>query len=199
MRLRAFTLIELLAATALAGVLMVGVLGVITSLGRTKQQMRLLEDGAPTPHIERFLDLLRLDLTHGELTGHFRGQGPIEIAGHGGLDPRALTITHRPASIVYGVRELGGALWLVREQTLLDEPTNRRTTTALVLRGVSAVALTPGDLAEPLSNPSAQGAAPPNAGHPSPSSSLQSEGAYTLILTWSDTSSPPFHHVIHLD
>ena len=108
---RAFTILEMLAATALTALLMLAVLHVIGSVGRSRAAMARQPDSAWRANV---LETLRLDLGHS--TGvRFQPDG-ITLTGHAGLDPLTLAPDHQPVSVTYGITTLAGRSWLYRRQ-----------------------------------------------------------------------------------
>lgn len=108
---RAFTILEMLAATALAALLMLAVLHVIGSVGRTRAAMAREPDGACRADL---LDTLRLDLAHS--TGVRYQTDGVTLTGHAGLDRATLAPSHEPVTVTYGITILAGRAWLYRLQ-----------------------------------------------------------------------------------
>lgn len=113
-----FTLIEVVLATALAATLMIAILGVTATLGRTHRAMT--HTAASRERHAELIELLRRDLSHAQETR--LGKNRVELVGFGSLDPSTLEPAQRPARVVYRLGDGDGASLLVREQTLLDEP-----------------------------------------------------------------------------
>jgi prepilin-type N-terminal cleavage/methylation domain-containing protein len=137
-RLRAFTLVEMLAAIVLSGLLMVGVLSVVRNLGAA---------GSPVaaqlaPHavagaddIDRWVELLREDLDHAdEVDASVPNE--LTLTGHGALGEANCEQTHRPARVQYKLQDIGGRPWLIRRQAALDVLTNDNVQRDLVCHGV---------------------------------------------------------------
>jgi hypothetical protein len=139
MKRTAFTLVELLAATALAALLLAAGFGVIGSLGRTRAA--LARQNAARSYAAEAVDLLRWDLAN----ARYMKATPDELTltGYGGLDPETVAPRHRPVTVRYRVAAAGGRTWLVRDQTDLDVATNRNRSTALVCSGVAGFAVLP--------------------------------------------------------
>jgi hypothetical protein len=111
-RRRAFTAVELLAATALTAVLMVTLLHVIGSIGRGREAMRRRDAGEPVR--TELLDALRWDLANARSASF--GASGLSLVGHGSLDRDTLAPLHVPVTVSYRVLRLAGRSWLVREQ-----------------------------------------------------------------------------------
>lgn len=135
---RGFTLLELLLASALTTLLMVGVLGLVSQIGLPAEEPSdtLSRDAA----YRGFADTLRLDLEH---AASIDASEPnrIVLLGNGSLDAEARRRTHRPVRIVYEISEVGDRRWLIREQRRLDVLTNRNVQRDLVAAGIDAFEL----------------------------------------------------------
>ncbi len=120
---RGFTLIELLLATVLMTLLMVGVLAVITNLGRGA--LAAAGDGPAAATlaesvVDPWVRLLREDLEHADRID--AEPGCVTLVGYGALDPQSGARTHRPARVLYRLADVDGGPWLIREETPLDAP-----------------------------------------------------------------------------
>lgn len=108
---RGFTLIEVLATTLLASLLMLAVMSVITSIARDQKQMDARGNESLVPR--RLLAVIREDLENTrELT---RQSGQIVLDGFNARDAQA-NPTHLPSRITYLIRTDGYESWLVREE-----------------------------------------------------------------------------------
>lgn len=137
---KAFTLVELLAATALSAVLLMGLLAVTVAVARpTSDPTRRVAGGQRRGHVDAVMELLARDLSDAVEVTH--SEGVLQLRGYGGLDPVSLRPTHRPALVTYHSREAGGQWWLVRTQVNLDELSNNRGFAHLVCQGVSGLDL----------------------------------------------------------
>ena len=114
-RRRAFTLIELLAASALAAMLVLVLFQVIGSLGRTRAALDRKESAAAhEPWKSDLLDMLRWDLANA--TERRLEPGRVTLAGHGSLDRRSLAAGHEPTAVIYELERRGSRSVLVRRQ-----------------------------------------------------------------------------------
>jgi prepilin-type N-terminal cleavage/methylation domain-containing protein len=153
-RRRAFTLIEMLLATVLATVLMVGVLAVVTDLGASGMasekragaavdksvglaggSAQAAKTGLDAEALEAWIRLLREDIGQA-----FRTEPPqdsrFSLTGYGALDARSRERTPRPVTVLYAIEEVGGRLWLVRRQAALDVMTDQNIQRDLVCGGI---------------------------------------------------------------
>jgi type II secretory pathway component PulJ len=109
---RAFTILEMLAATALTVLLLAAVLVVIGSLGPSRAALaRQPQGGAWRADL---LDMLRYDLSNATAVS-FRSDA-MTLTGHGALDRTTLARRHEPVTVVYELASIRGRLWLVRGQ-----------------------------------------------------------------------------------
>jgi len=145
-RQRAFTLLELLLASALLAVLMTGILAVVTDLGRSElalQRHRTTPEEDPPaadlppedPALDAWLRLLQDDLAHARTVVSAR-ENELALLGYSALQPGQGQRTHRPVRIEYTFEEIDHRRWLVRRQALLDLPTNQNTQRDLVCSGI---------------------------------------------------------------
>ena len=152
---RGFTLIEILATTALAALLLLAGFRAIASLGRARAALAAQE--ARRTYAPEVVDLLRLDLSNARYMKARAGE--LTLTGYCGLDATTLEPTHRPATVRYHLARAGGRSWLLREQTDLDVSTNRNRWSTLVCPGVAAFDVT----AKPADNgPGTGGRADPS-------------------------------------
>ncbi|QQE11327.1 type II secretion system protein [Planctomycetota bacterium] len=134
-KIAGFTVIELLAAIAIAGLLMVAVMQVVGTLGRTA---KLVESTADTGQTwARILtDQLKRDMAHVEKVEH--KQGVLRFKTLGGYDPDALAWQYMPSTITYRMAERSGMKVLVREQSLLVDGDSGETFKQVVAAGVES-------------------------------------------------------------
>ena len=103
-----FTLVELVAATALSALLLVVVLSVVRSIRPGVAAGPAADVAGPLAR------QLRWDLANAVvMRTDDRG---LTLAGYGSLDPATLAATGTAAVVVYTLRPAGGRLWVVREQ-----------------------------------------------------------------------------------
>jgi hypothetical protein len=112
-------LIELLAASALAAVLVLVLFQVIGSLSRARAALQRVDaderqSATQTGWKSGVLDLLRWDLTNADDVSV--KPGLVMLTGHGALDRRSLAATQEPVTVVYRIQRRGSVNCLVREQ-----------------------------------------------------------------------------------
>jgi hypothetical protein len=135
----AFSLIELVAALALATLLTIAVLAGMRSMvaGLPGIASSSCSAGADA----RLADLLRFDLS--QASSIRQTDGSLYLAGYSGLDASTFQPTHRPVIVAYSERAVAGRDWLVREQTALDVLSTRGTWSELVAEGAQVPMITP--------------------------------------------------------
>lgn len=156
---RGFTLLEMLLATALSALLVIGVMGVITNITRanyaTAGEAAAAHTGAdplnrdPGASAAAWSEMLAEEVAHCvavELDGD-RGLAMITYAA---LDGGGRERAYRPVVVRYTVAEVGDTPWLVRQQGSLDGGDARTAQRDLVCANVERVALMPSN---PLPEP----------------------------------------------
>ena len=110
---RAFTILELLAATALTALLMAAVLHVVGAIGASRAALaRHAGAGAWQADL---LNLVRRDMTNASKVT-LRADG-MALTGRAALDAGTLELRHEPVTVVYGLSVIDGRSWLVRRQS----------------------------------------------------------------------------------
>lgn len=137
---RGFTLLEVVAASAMAAMLMMVVMTVGVSIKRSEK--RLGERAAQVPKHRDLRAMLEHDLVHAQAVQVLE-DGAILIDGYGGLDRQTLDPTHRPTTVTYRVYELAGKPTLLREQVELDVASTDDGYVELVQTGVEKIELEP--------------------------------------------------------
>jgi hypothetical protein len=155
-RRRAFTILELLAATALTALLMAAVLHVVGALGVTRATLAR----QPADDSEMLVQLRR-DLTNATAAAFARDS--ITLTSHELLDPATLNSLQDPVTVTYEVASVHGRRWLVRRQTSRTAAENRIPMTELVCPDVAgfsvrAAGLTP--VGQPGEREALKGAVP---------------------------------------
>jgi type II secretory pathway pseudopilin PulG len=117
---RAFTILELLVATALTALLLLAVFHVIGSLGRSRAALAQQTDSGAWR--SDLLQTLRYDLIN-STAANFHRDG-ITLTGHGALQRPTFSHSHEPVTIVYGLATIHGRRWLVRSQSPRDGLSN---------------------------------------------------------------------------
>lgn len=137
----AFTLVEMILASALMVLLMLGVMGVITRVGFAVTPPQSAEGGigANDHPLEMWTDLLNREL-NSVLKVEACEDNRLEWVCTTHLSASNLRITDRPVRVHYTVERMGGDNWLVRRQWALDVLDNRGPMVEWVVRGVSRFA-----------------------------------------------------------
>ena len=116
---RAFSLIELLVATALSAVLMAAVLAILSGIARDRRRLTAVES---VPRSQAMVDRIQWDLTNAQSLSPSPDGQSLELIGHGGIDNKTLAPNGRLASVSYLIYPDGVTSYLVREQKYLDDP-----------------------------------------------------------------------------
>ena len=146
--IRAFTIVELLIATALAAMLMAGVLRVTATI-RVNPAGALDQGSRQNRWVERLVEQVAWDLANARSIEF--NENEITMAGYGFRDRMnakpdndpPINTAHRPVSVRYELTGQAGQRWLLRLQTNLDELTNRNTWASLLCGGVERFELKP--------------------------------------------------------
>ena len=133
---RAMTLVELLAASALAASLMAATLGVIGNLN--KQRRILFAEGSVEPWRRQLAEQVRWDFANARKMCSRVGE--LRLVGYGGVDFLTDEPTHRPTEIVYSIQEECGRRWLLRKEIHLDAGSLHNSRTELVAAGAVGLA-----------------------------------------------------------
>ena len=131
------TIIELLAAAALASMLMVAVLGLLRIL---VVKQRILVDQTRMPPWQHLLvHQLRLDLSNAR---RFElAPDRLLLVGYGGKDFDTRRPTHRPAEVLYRLVSVGDRTWLLRQETHVDSLSNANRRTEIACSGLSVITM----------------------------------------------------------
>lgn len=138
MNQRAFTLIEMLVATALSAVLLGALLLIAARLSSDRVQ---LAEHAAADH-SGIEDLLDWDLHNAEQRESINAQ-TIELRGHNGIDPQTLQPNFRAVAVTYELQE--AAHQLIRRQRWLDDPSAASSWQNLVAFNVEQLSLIDSD------------------------------------------------------
>jgi hypothetical protein len=126
------TLVELLAASALAALLFVALSGVLRSLAI--QRRTLLAGKTIEPWRVQLAQQLRWDLANARtMKSRF---GDLRLVGYGSCDFVTGEPTFQRSEVVYFVQNVGKRLWLMRKETHPDDMTLDNHRTELVCTGV---------------------------------------------------------------
>ncbi|MBI1335790.1 MAG: hypothetical protein GC164_02380 [Phycisphaera sp.] len=144
---RGMTLLELLLATVISAMLMVGVMAVIVRVaprGGESGRDSIVRGADERPAIDRTLDrvveLLHDDLTHATAIDSAT-TGGLVLTGYMGLVGDTLAHTRRPVRVVYRFERVSSTPWLIREQTVLDTTQGIRPQRELVCSGIDRIEL----------------------------------------------------------
>jgi hypothetical protein len=109
---RGFTLIEMLAASALTALLMITMVAVIASVARS--DLAAARRAAANPWPPDLVKTLRDDL----LNSRTLRCEPVTLTmeGFASIDPMTLRPTHRQTQVRYAVQSIAGRNWLIRKQ-----------------------------------------------------------------------------------
>jgi hypothetical protein len=112
---RAFTILELLAATALTALLMAAVLHVVGAIGASRAALARHAGAGAGAWQTDLIDLVRRDMTNASKVT-FRADG-MTLTSHAALDAGTREFQHEPVTVVYGLSVIDGRSWLVRRQS----------------------------------------------------------------------------------
>jgi prepilin-type N-terminal cleavage/methylation domain-containing protein len=162
-RSKGFTLIELAIATALAALLMLGVLMILTGIIRDRRMVS--EDGhsSTNPDWVALVDLVRGDLNCASDL-QVEENGAIEIHTTASLDTQTLQPTDRPSVVTYRIFQSDGLNLLLREQRFQDDPIASAPLRSLVALNVNSFRI---EGLRDLANGSVSSRAPDNLPDPS--------------------------------
>jgi prepilin-type N-terminal cleavage/methylation domain-containing protein len=113
---RAFSLVEMLIATALATILLGGVLAMSAALARDQKHL----SRQATTSADGIVELLRFDIGNARTITQSNDGRTVIFVGHGALDRRSGAATNRLALVTWSIDPDGMLLW--RTQQYLDEP-----------------------------------------------------------------------------
>lgn len=136
-----FTAVELLVASALAGLMTVAVLGVLGLL--TKHHRELLAKRTVEPWQVQLKEQLRWDFANARHCQNSPTQ--LRLVGFGGRDFASGAATYRPAEVSYLVKELAQRHWLIRRETHSDDRSLRNFRQEIVCGGVQRIEMQPLD------------------------------------------------------
>ena len=183
---QAFTLLEVLLATALLTLLTTGILAIVSDFTASKTMFKSLRQEqdpsslsplSPNNNtIAVWSRLLEDDLLHSQ-TIEAQHDNELTLIGYGALEISDSGRSHRPVQVVYQLEEVAGTSCVIRRQTLLDIPSNQNMRRDLVCCGVRRFTIT---------GSSATGTRPANsqpAGRPPSAPSAPDAGVTQWTLT----------------
>jgi prepilin-type N-terminal cleavage/methylation domain-containing protein len=133
---RGFTMIEMLAATALTALLMIVLLRVIAGLGQSRAALTRDEHRHAWP--TSMLGLIRWDLAHAQKWSPLPDGFALE--GFGGLDPATRYPDGLPVTVRYEVVASAGKNWLLRRQMTTNRASD--TWSEMICADVQSIQLT---------------------------------------------------------
>jgi hypothetical protein len=128
------------AASAVAAIILVAVLTVITAIGRDRARLALAPPSA-IPVQAMIAELFRRDLAGADR--FTMEQGTLVIVTHSAIDPRTLKLLDRPSIVTFRRVAQAGSSWLMRQQQFADEPVASPLSTRLVACDVDSVDVQP--------------------------------------------------------
>ncbi len=132
-----FTLIEALAATALAAIMMTAVMSVVSAIARSDKASG--GDVHDADWRGRVIQVIRRDLQHADEVQSLEDR--VILTGYVSLDRETLKPTHRPAVVTYAINQYAGKSWLLRTQTDLESRSLHNAWTQVVCSGVRGLAV----------------------------------------------------------
>jgi prepilin-type N-terminal cleavage/methylation domain-containing protein len=140
-RAKAFSLIEMLVATAVSAVLMAAVLVVVAGVSRDRKRITMME---AKPQTAGIVSRLQWDLTNAERFASSSDGRSLILIGHGSIDRGTLTPNGRLAKVTYRIYDTGEKTTsLVREQQYLDEPAAPKPWRDLVATDARSIQISP--------------------------------------------------------
>lgn len=136
-----FTLIELMLATTLTVMLMVGVMSVIASINKPLPALKGEGEALAIGDAgDAVVAVIQADLSQA-VRAQATKSGGLELLSYAGIDAQTHGRTQRPVLIRYAVREVDGLAWLIREQQALDRMSTSPFRRELVASGFSRIEL----------------------------------------------------------
>lgn len=137
-----FTLLELLLASALMAVLMIGVLMVLTNLTRPAMASDVDSDKQGEIISEAtWIELIRDDLRQAH---HIETSvNELVIVSYGGLDAQSKERTQRPVRIRYRIETMSARPWMLRDEVSIDNSAETVIRRELVGQGITRFELIP--------------------------------------------------------
>lgn len=151
----AFTLIELLASSILAAMLMIVIVGLVRTTHAQSRAARRAWEANPATSI--LADQIRRDFVnarHWEMRSN-----QVRLSGYLAQDLRTGKQTFRPAEVVYAIVTSRQSTWLLRQEAQFDEVIGKRVRRDALWQGAAALEVVPGS--DDAEFESASGAAPP--------------------------------------
>ena len=135
---RGFTIMELLIASVLSAILMIGILFATTQLARQVHRQKGL--ASPT-QFNTVLELLRKDMS--QATACRVTENKIHLRGFMLLDPQSQKRIEQPAQVIYRLVQINDVFWLMRHQRALNNLTLDDTDANLLCKNITTMQLLP--------------------------------------------------------
>lgn len=132
---RAMTLVELMAASALAAVLLSASFGVIGSLAAQRKTQTC--DGYTEPWRKQLSEQLRWEIANARKMCATPTE--LRLVGYCSTDFVTDEATHRPCEIIYSIHNDGSRSWLIRREIHLDSGTLKNSRTELAAAGITRI------------------------------------------------------------
>lgn len=136
-RQKAMTLIELLAASALAALLMTAMFGVLGAM--SVERRTLFENRAVEPWRDQLIEQLRWDFSNARRMSVTSEE--LHLIGYGGRDFTTEEATLRPTEVVYIIKNDGHCKWLLRKEIHLDSNSLHNSRIEIAGKGITAIAV----------------------------------------------------------
>jgi len=140
---RAFTLIELMAASVLTALLMIVVFHIVGSMARRQAVLERQERTSGGGWPDGVVELIRSDLQ--QTRAFASSENQWTLTGSCSIDPVALESDPQPVTVTYAVESLGGRSWLVRQQARRGSRATENRWPELVCADVASFELEPLD------------------------------------------------------
>jgi len=140
MNRRAFSLIELMIATALSVALMGAVLAILSNIARDTRRLAGAEASSASQNL---VELLQRDLSSSRTMIQAPDGSVLVLVGHGWIDSTTLNPTGRLARVTYQCVREGQTRWLIRQQESMDDPGLPKRWRTLVAANVQSLLVSP--------------------------------------------------------
>jgi hypothetical protein len=129
------TLIELMAASALAALLMTAMFGLLRAM--SVQRNTLFKNRVIEPWRDQLVEQLRWDFSNARQMSVTPEE--LHLVGYGGCDFATKAATLRPTEIIYSIKVDGRHHWLLRKESHLDSNSLNNSHTEIAAPGIAAI------------------------------------------------------------